>query len=150
LDLGSGSNFNTTAGSWQAGNYLRTAGSVIFVDQAAGSTLNITGVQLEKVPTGATTGTDFEFLPDAIPLWLCQRYLEFLGFTPCSLTGMAYVITHYYKATKRVSPTLQVVSGSLGVGGGIDVGVSNLTSLRQTTIPTSGQSDVIVMSDARL
>jgi hypothetical protein len=43
-DLGSGSNYNTTAGAWGAGDLRRTSGSVTFVNQVAGSTLNITGV----------------------------------------------------------------------------------------------------------
>lgn len=75
LDLGSGSNFNTTAGAWQAGNYLRTAGCVTFVNQTAGSTLNITGVQIEQVSPGATAGTAFEHVPYATQLAWCQRYL---------------------------------------------------------------------------
>ncbi|HLP99223.1 MAG TPA: hypothetical protein VK149_12350 [Sideroxyarcus sp.] len=78
IDLGSGSNFNTTAGAWQAGEYSRTSGCVTFISNAA-ATLNITGVQLEKVAAGATTGTEFEFLPYAENLRRCEYYWRKLG-----------------------------------------------------------------------
>ncbi len=68
-DLGSGSNFNTTAGAWQAGNFLRTSGSVTFVNQVAGSTLNITGVDCRL---GSTAPAVFE--RRANELQLAQRY----------------------------------------------------------------------------
>jgi hypothetical protein len=74
LDLGSGTNYNTTANTWQAGFFLRTAGSVSFVNQVAGSTLNITGVQLTQVSPGATSDTSFEHVPYATQLSWCQRY----------------------------------------------------------------------------
>ena len=60
-------------------SYLSTSGSVAFVNQVVGSTLNITGVQLEKVSTGATIGTDFEFLPADVSMVRCQRYLRPIG-----------------------------------------------------------------------
>jgi len=68
-DLGSGSNYNGTAGVWQAGSFLRTAGSVTFVNQVAGSTLNITGVDCRL---GSVAPTVFERRPNE--LQLCQRY----------------------------------------------------------------------------
>lgn len=72
FDLGSGTNFNTTAGAWQAGNFLRTSGSVSFVNQTAGATLNITGVQLEI----GSVATPFEQRPYGMELALCQRYYQ--------------------------------------------------------------------------
>lgn len=70
-DLGCGSNFNTTAGAWQAGAFYRTSGSVTFVNQTAGSTLNITGVDCRL---GSTAPAVFE--RRANELQLAQRYLE--------------------------------------------------------------------------
>jgi hypothetical protein len=70
-DLGSGTNFNTTAGSWQAGNFTNTSGSVTFVNQVAGSTLNITGVDCRL---GLVAPTYFE--RRANELQLAQRYYE--------------------------------------------------------------------------
>jgi hypothetical protein len=95
IDLGSGSNFNTTAGSWQAGTFVRTSGSVSFVNQVNGSTLNITGVQLEAVPTGATAGTAFEVLPYEAQLRRCQRYLPYFSTNGAVavLMGSAYSST---------------------------------------------------------
>lgn len=68
-DLGSGTNFNAAAGSWQAGNFLRTTGSVTFVNQVAGSTLNITGVDCRL---GSVAPTVFERRMNE--LQLCQRH----------------------------------------------------------------------------
>lgn len=95
IDLGSGANYNAAAaGAWAAGYFLRTAGSVTFVNQVAGATLNITGAQFEKVPTGATVGTYFEFLPNAEQLRRCQRYLPYFSNTSGigSIFGMGAVI----------------------------------------------------------
>lgn len=69
FDLGSGSNFETTAGSWSAGNYFRTSGAVSIATNA-GATFYITGVQLEV----GTSATDFEYRPYGTELALCQRY----------------------------------------------------------------------------
>jgi hypothetical protein len=88
IDLGSGSNFNTTAGSWQAGNFTRTSGSVTFVNQVNGSTLNITGVDCRL---GSVAPTVFE--RRANELQLCQRYLPVIrctgssGFEPISMAA---------------------------------------------------------------
>lgn len=90
LDLGSGANYNGTAGIWQTGTLIRTAGSVTFVNQVAGSTLNITGVQLEQVSTGATSGTAFEHVSYADQLRWCQRYLPYWSGAAQPLIGSAY------------------------------------------------------------
>jgi len=70
FDLGSGSNYNTTAGVWQSGTYRRTIGSVQLVNQTAGATLHITGVQVEL----GTTASTFEHRPYGVELVMCQRY----------------------------------------------------------------------------
>ena len=91
IDLGSGTNLNGTAGIWQSGDFTRIAGSVTFVNQVVGSTLNITGVQLEQVSQEATHGTAFEHVSYADQLRWCQRYL------PCwngaTTLSMAYSTT---------------------------------------------------------
>ena len=82
FDLGCGTTYQSAAlNSWQVGNFLNTAASVKFVSQAVGSTLNITGVQLEQVSPGATQGTAFEHVSYADQLRWCQRYL------PCFMVG---------------------------------------------------------------
>lgn len=116
FDLGSGTNFNTTAGSWQAGNFTRTAGSVSFVNQTAGATLNITGVQLEI----GSTATPFEQRPYGMELALCQRYYQqinlgagfaapFTGFNQ-STTSVYYQVP--FKTTQRAVPVFSTSSVS--------------------------------------
>ena len=70
LDLGSGSNYQVTAGSWQAAaNKIGTSSQVGWA-QTAGATFYITGVQLEK----GSTATSFDYRPYGTELALCQRY----------------------------------------------------------------------------
>jgi hypothetical protein len=71
FDLGSGSNYSTTAGAWTAGNYTRTSGTVNW-GATTGATFYITGVQLEK----GSTATSFDYRPYGTELMLCQRYYE--------------------------------------------------------------------------
>jgi hypothetical protein len=69
FDMGSGSNQNTTAGAWQAGDYRRTSGCVNWM-ATSGATFYLTGVQLEK----GSYATPFDFRPIGTELALCQRY----------------------------------------------------------------------------
>jgi hypothetical protein len=83
FDLGSGTNFNTTADAWQAGNFRRTANQTNFIGTGLASGVQsnnflITGVQFES-----GNATPFEFRPMQAELALCQRYYARLG----SLSG---------------------------------------------------------------
>ena len=69
-----GSTFQTTAGSWQAGEYFGVAGAASWLP-TAGATMYITGVQLEK----GSTATSFDYRPYGTELALCQRYYTALG-----------------------------------------------------------------------
>jgi hypothetical protein len=69
--LGSGSTFTSTAGSWQAGNFVQPTGSVSVVG-TSGATFYITGVQLEK----GSTATSFDYRSIGTELALCQRYYQ--------------------------------------------------------------------------
>ena len=73
-DLGSGSNFQGTAGSWQTANLYRTSGSVNWISNS-GATFFLTGVQLEK----GSTATSFDYRPYGTELALCQRYYQEFG-----------------------------------------------------------------------
>lgn len=87
FDLGSGSTFQSTAGSWQAGNLLAVTGNTQFVNQVNGSTLNITGVGL--VP-GSVAPTYYPVVPYEVELARCQRYVEKSfpqGTAPAQNTG---------------------------------------------------------------
>jgi len=68
-DLGSGSNRNGTANTWQAGNYWRAVGNTNLIS-TSGATLYITGVQLEV----GSTATSFDYRPYTTEFLLCQRY----------------------------------------------------------------------------
>jgi hypothetical protein len=69
FDLGYGTNFNGSAGSWGSSAIRRTSGSVQFV-ATTGATFYITGVQLEK----GSTATSFDYLDYGRSLMQCQRY----------------------------------------------------------------------------
>jgi hypothetical protein len=73
-DLGSGTNFNGTASSWTAGNYLRASSAVNWI-ATNGATFYITGVQLEQ----NTSATPFERRLYNQELANCQRYYVPLG-----------------------------------------------------------------------
>lgn len=72
--LACGSTFQTTAGSWQTGNFLATANQVNCLD-TVGNIFAITGVQLEVGPVA----TPFEHRPYGIEEFLCKRYLQRLA-----------------------------------------------------------------------
>jgi hypothetical protein len=73
-DFGSGSNLNTTAGSWQTGNYYRTSGCTT-IASTTGATFAITGVQLEV----GSVATPFEREIYSQTLAKCQRYYAQVG-----------------------------------------------------------------------
>ena len=71
FSLDTGSTYQTTADSWQTGNYRGTSSDVHFLANAS-ATWQITGVQLEA----NTTATPFEHLQYGQQLALCQRYYQ--------------------------------------------------------------------------
>jgi hypothetical protein len=100
-DLGSGSNFNGTAGSWGTSGATRTSGSVNWT-ATTGATFYITGVQLEK----GSTATSFDYRPYGTELALCERYFEQTFFVSL---GSAYSSSYpqsTYRVQKRVNPTI--------------------------------------------
>jgi hypothetical protein len=115
FDLGSGSNFNGTAGSWGTSNVLRTSGSQSVVG-TNGATLYITGVQLEV----GTVATSFDYRSYGTELLLCQRYFEAIALNSYSGTGQAYStsggeVPIYFTVKKRADPTITLpATGSAG------------------------------------
>lgn len=143
FDLGSGSNFNTTAGSWQAGNFLRTSGSVTFVNQVAGSTLNITGAQVEAVPAGVTTPTAYEFLPYSEQLLRAQRYLPCWNSTgTASILGSAvFNSTTSAKAVLALPVATRVAVTGVSVSSAAHFNVDNVSAFVASAVGFIGASD---------
>lgn len=85
IDLGSGANLKSTAGSWQAGNFVGVTGTTNLVAQVNGSTLSITDVQLEQ----GTFCTTFERKLYDQDFSECQRYFQGFIVGNGQLTGIA-------------------------------------------------------------
>lgn len=112
--LASGATYQTTAGSWQTGNFVATSNQVNCLD-TIGNVFAITGVQLEP----GAVATPFEHRPRAIEGLLCQRYYLHPNETPTyrfyGAAGSSSYATYYFPTTLRDSPTTTTVSWSGGV-----------------------------------
>jgi hypothetical protein len=122
FNLGMGSTYSNTAGSWAAGNYLAPTGATSVVG-TNGATFYITGVQLEQ----NTSATPFERRLYGQELINCQRYLpafETVGNGQAILTyGAAYLTTKanipaQFLVTPRVSPTGLSTTGAFKISDG--------------------------------
>ena len=83
-----GSNYQTTAGAWQTGNFLGTSNQVNCMDSVANDFF-LTGVQLEI----GSTATPFERRPYGAEFALCQRYFQIIGAAGDASNGVPYVRT---------------------------------------------------------
>jgi hypothetical protein len=124
-DLGSGSTYNQTAGSWQAGNKRATSGSTQLV-ATSGATLYLTGVQLEV----GTAATAFERRPYGTELSLCQRYYEETNYNR-SNEFQVHAITNGLNSTrfqvrKRGTPAVVTYSSVTGVANTVNNGNGNV------------------------
>jgi hypothetical protein len=118
-DLGSGSDFNQSAGSWSGTNDWKTSNQVDWVG-TTDATFYITGVQLEV----GSVATPFERRPFGTELALCQRYCYTLFATDCATDNFArfalgdcdltdrlqgYV---WFPVTMRVAPSLTATAAN--------------------------------------
>jgi hypothetical protein len=109
-DLGSGTNYNGTAGTWSAANYRNSSGSANFVG-TSGATFYLTGVQLEV----GSVATPFERRLYTTELQLAQRYYQKASGNQYSSYGATYnYVQWYFKVTMRASPTLTGATGTSG------------------------------------
>tara|TARA_R100001510_G_scaffold15099_1_gene12492 strand:- start:7098 stop:8168 length:1071 start_codon:yes stop_codon:yes gene_type:complete len=117
FDLGSGSNFDGTAGSWTTNNHL-TVSSQADVVGTSSATWFVTGVQLEV----GEQATPFEHRSFGDELAACQRYYYFLGQGTGSNSGDIGVGSYYnsstldvvvqFPVTMRSTPSLNATSGT--------------------------------------
>jgi hypothetical protein len=141
FDLGSGSNFNGTANSWNGSLKTRTSSTANWIG-TSGATFYITGVQLEVAPSA----TSFDYRPFGTELALCQRYYYRLslpsdgnryciGFNQSTTVAEGVV---FFKTSMRTAPTALEQTGT----------ASNYSVLNQTTnvacssVPSFGQATV--------
>jgi len=117
INLGTGSTYSGTAGSWAGGNLWSATGATSVVG-TSGATLYITGVQLEV----GSVATEFERRPYGTELQLCQRYYEksySIDVVPGTATanGLVYMSTGtstagdkahtaFFKVEKRSNPSI--------------------------------------------
>lgn len=115
-DLGSGSTYNTTAGSWVAADKVNTSAQANWIG-TSGATFYVTGVQLEK----GTVATSFDYLPYGTELMLCQRYFElgrFFQNTGGSTNYYFYEFSIPFTVEKRATPSMTTTSGNYSSTGG--------------------------------
>ncbi len=137
-DLGSGTDWNGTANTWQTGNKLRTSGCVNWIS-TLNATFQITGVQLEK----GSTATSFDYRPDGTELALCQRYYwrlsatsggPLLGFGAAATSSEFHAIGNYV-VQMRSAPTFDFnsLNVSSASGGTFAVTANNGITATETT-----------------
>jgi hypothetical protein len=119
FNLGTGTTYSGTAGSWAATNYVSVTGATSVVG-TNGATFYVTGVQLER----NTTATPFEWIPYGTELALCQRYLPACisssGFEAMSVSNNISTTVSLcsipYQVQPRVPPTGLTVSAAIHYG----------------------------------
>jgi hypothetical protein len=118
FNLGTGSTFTGSAGSWSANTYLNATGATNILG-TNGATFYITGVQLEK----GSTATSFDYRPYGTELQLCQRYYQ-IGNLACykNSSGSTAIIGTQYLVQTRVIPTLTVTARTSTIGVNWDAG----------------------------
>ncbi len=151
FDLGNGSTFSSTAGSWSSANLLGGLTGGVKLTATTGATLNITGVQLEK----GSTATSFDYRPYTTELLLCQRYYFKLlansiytafgsGVYDSTTTAACYI---KYPVSMRSSPTITQSNTATyetgtrpttGIGGAYNGRDSAFVSLSRTTSSSAG------------
>jgi hypothetical protein len=123
--LGTGSNFQATAGVW--GSYAYNTSSAVRLLSTNGATFYITGVQLEV----GTQATSFEYRQYGTELNLCQRYYYTTGNmanptgTGGGFFGMPLAVAlafgqgnTSFRTTMRAVPTITLFDGN-GVSGSV-------------------------------
>jgi hypothetical protein len=118
FDLGSGSNYETSANAWSAGNFTRTSGSAQWIATNS-ATFYITGVQLEVGTFDANSIPDFQFEDRGTSLRRCQRYYyvhaEGLNKTigaGANFSSSLLTCSVHFPTTMRSAPSLDQDTGT--------------------------------------
>jgi hypothetical protein len=147
--LGSGSDFQGTAGSWTASNISSVTGETQVV-ATNGATWYVTGVQLEV----GSVATPFERRPYGTELSLCQRYYQQLELNATgsadfkymdAARGAAFNASIVYPVEMRTSPTIaftgtQTYTNSSGLAA---AGTSAYSTRLNVSVTGAGQYRVI-------
>jgi hypothetical protein len=123
-DLGQGSNYRFTPGSWQSGTVQGATGSTNW-NQTNGATFYITGVQLEA----GTVATAFERRSYGQELALCHRYFQKRNFTANGwiVSASKSVGNIQFAVPFRANPgSATFHSGSIGYGPGGQQSISSM------------------------
>lgn len=116
--LAVGSNYQTTAGAWNSGNFLGTSAQANCV-QSTNATFALTGVQLEV----GTVATPFEHRAYETELSRCRRYTHvfsgFLGSTAnaSNVNNPSFRLVPRMRNTPAISGTFTPASGNAGTPG---------------------------------
>jgi hypothetical protein len=108
LQLGMGTNYDTTGNTWTAGNLGSTSGSIDFAANS-GATFYVTGVQVEQ----NLQPTPFEQRHIGVELALCQRYYEKEQtilqqmYWASDATGTVYGGSFVFNTAKRAAPSIK-------------------------------------------
>ena len=148
-DLGSGTNYNGTADTWQttSGKVYRTSSCVNWIATAS-ATFYVTGVQLEIGTFDANSIPAFQFEDRGTSLARCQRYCivygtgeasyQQLGETGISTSTTQAQITFNHPTEMRTIPSLSN-SGALALGQGTSligmtvIAINTSNDTRQST-----------------
>lgn len=162
--LGTGSTYQGTGNSWNAGAYYSVNGSASIVG-TSGATLYITGVQLEK----GFTSTTFDFRAYGAELALCQRYC--MAYTADSSTNYTFFAigqsmstnatetrqVFNFKQTLRALPTVTTSAANTFIwdaaGGGIVVtslSLDRTTTQGATLIASVASSSIAANASIRM
>ena len=143
FSFATGSTFQATAGSWQAGNFLGTSSQTNLLALTSNE-IRVTGVQLEP----GSVATPFEQRPIGTELALCQRYYEVFGpMTMMFPWGNATQIVRSHSSfavTKRATPTITMGSKTAGSG---SAAANSIDTTGTTFAGTGSIQDVLIYTN---